>query len=93
VYHGNTLTSSVSVREVCRAIAKYGFLASPYPIIISAEVHCCLEQQNVLARILRLELGEALVVSELHEASGVLPSPQQLRGKILFKVSDLYSSC
>lgn len=86
IYHGNTLTSSVSVREVCRAIAKYGFLASPYPVIISAEVHCCLEQQDVLAMILREEFGQALVAAELSDVSGVLPSPENLRGRILFKV-------
>jgi len=38
IFHGKTLTSKVSLRQVCEAIKKYGFVASPYPIIISAEV-------------------------------------------------------
>ena len=40
VTHGGTLTSSLSVRRICEAIERYAFVTSPYPIIISAEVHC-----------------------------------------------------
>ena len=45
IFHGKTLTSKVSLRDVCHAVAKYAFVASPYPVIISAEVHCGLAQQ------------------------------------------------
>jgi hypothetical protein len=38
VTHGKTLTSSVPLSSVCEAIMKYAFVASPYPVIISAEV-------------------------------------------------------
>ncbi|KAG9023978.1 Phospholipase C, partial [Serendipita sp. 407] len=40
VTHGGTLTSSVSVRRICEAIERYAFVTSPYPVIISGEVHC-----------------------------------------------------
>lgn len=40
VTHGGTLTSSLSVRHVCEAINRYAFVTSPYPIIISGELHC-----------------------------------------------------
>ncbi|KAG8999389.1 Phospholipase C [Tulasnella sp. JGI-2019a] len=96
VYHGRTLTSRVSVREISRAIMKYAFVASPYPIIISAEIHCRVEQQDLLARIFREEFGDALVTGplpgrEYESESGVqiLPSPEDLRGKILVKAKKL----
>lgn len=88
VYHGKTFTSRVPVREVCRAIAKYAFVASPYPLIISAEIHCGLAQQELLAKIFIEEFGEALVNAPLdgQQTIEVLPSPEVLRGRILFKV-------
>jgi phosphatidylinositol phospholipase C delta len=87
VRHAKTFTTSVSVREVCQAIDKYAFATSTLPIIISAEVHCSLAQQELLADILFEEFGERLVSSKLHLEG--LPSPDDLRGKILFKVCGL----
>lgn len=95
VYHGKTLTGSVSVRAVCVAIASYAFMASPYPIIISAEMHCGPEQQLKLVDILNDVFGEQLVTAELggigssdeSKELAELPSPEQLKYRILFKVS------
>jgi phosphatidylinositol phospholipase C delta len=91
IYHGKTLTSKVSLREVCEVIKKYGFVASPYPIILSAEVHCSLAQQDMIAAIMIEVFEDTLVQEPLEElADGrkieVLPSPEQLKGKILLKV-------
>ena len=61
VYHGRTLTTKVPVREICSAIAKYAFVASPYPIIISAEIHCSVLQQEQLVEIMKEVFGDALV--------------------------------
>ncbi|WVQ85423.1 hypothetical protein IAT38_007588 [Cryptococcus sp. DSM 104549] len=85
VYHRKTLTSSVSVRDICRAIKQYGFVASPYPIIISAEIHCTSEQQNRLAAILKEVFGERLVTAPVCEGLDDLPSPEQLKGRVLLK--------
>lgn len=96
MYHGKTLTSKVSVREISKAIAKYAFVASPYPVIISAEIHCKVEQQDMVADIMREEFGDALVTGplpgrehELEQGVRDLPSPEELRGKILLKVPNL----
>ncbi len=89
VYHRKTLTSKVPVRDIFRAIQKYAFVSSPYPVIISAEVHCSIEQQNLLAKILREVFGDALVSAPL-EKSVEIPSPEQLRHRILFKVSSRF---
>lgn len=84
MYHAKTITSSVGVRDVCQAIKKYAFVASPYPLILSLEVRCGLEQQDRLAAILVEELGDLLVTEPLEGVDG-LPSPEQLRGRILVK--------
>ncbi|PFH48424.1 hypothetical protein AMATHDRAFT_65546 [Amanita thiersii Skay4041] len=91
IFHGKTFTSKVSLREVCNAIKKYGFVASPYPIIISAEVHCSVAQQDMIAEIMKEVFGDALVRMP---ATGkpkmtVLPSPEELKGRILLKTKDL----
>lgn len=90
IYHGKTLTTKVPLREVCQAIMKYAFVASPYPIIISAEVHCTLPQQELIASIMRLAFGDALVTEPIMESHkekiDVLPSPEDLKGRVLLKV-------
>lgn len=89
VYHGKTLTTQVSVREICQAIAKYAFVSSPYPILLSCEVHCGLVQQDMLVDIFSKAFGSALVRAPLeqHPKIVVLPSPAELQGRILVKVS------
>ncbi|SRR5258708_3014657 len=91
IFHGRTLTTKVSLQDVVRAIGKYAFVASPYPVVISAEIHCCLEQQDMAAEIMRKEFGRMLVDAPINgeEKGGfsVLPSPEALKGRILFKVS------
>ena len=86
VYHGRTFTTKVLFSDVIAAIGKYAFLASPYPVIISLEVHCGLEQQSRMAEILRSTLEEHLVTEPLLSNSMILPSPKDLKHKILVKV-------
>jgi phosphatidylinositol phospholipase C, delta len=88
VFHGKTLTSKVSVRDVCKAIAKYAFVASPYPVIISAEIHCGLAQQETMAKIMNEVFGTAIVSAPVEGRARIeaLPSPEDLKGKFLLKV-------
>ncbi|KAI0366571.1 PLC-like phosphodiesterase [Pilatotrama ljubarskyi] len=94
VYHGRTLTSKVSVRDTCAAIAKYAFVASPYPIIISAEIHCSVPQQEQLVEIMKEVFGDALVHAPVDQRPKieVLPSPEDLKGRVLLKAKNLYVS-
>ncbi|CAE6474034.1 unnamed protein product [Rhizoctonia solani] len=90
ITHGRTLTGSVSLRHVAQAIAKYAFVASPYPVIISAEMHAGIEQQSMVAQILKEVFGEMLVTRRLDSSTDLeeleyLPSPEQLKGKVLIK--------
>ncbi|XP_046955285.1 1-phosphatidylinositol 4,5-bisphosphate phosphodiesterase delta-1 isoform X1 [Lynx rufus] len=85
IYHGYTFTSKILLCDVLRAIRDYAFKASPYPVILSLENHCSLEQQRVMARHLRTILGPMLLDRPLDGATASLPSPEQLKGKILLK--------
>jgi len=87
ITHGNTLTSDVSLRSICDAIHKYGFIASPYPIIVSAEVHCGIEQQALVAKIFREVFAKTLVDAPLDSSGEImeLPSPEKLKGRVLLK--------
>uniref|UniRef100_A0A8C9JDD3 Phosphoinositide phospholipase C n=1 Tax=Panthera tigris altaica TaxID=74533 RepID=A0A8C9JDD3_PANTA len=62
--------------DVLRAIRDYAFKASPYPVILSLENHCSLEQQRVMARHLRTILGPMLLDRPLDGATTSLPSPE-----------------
>ncbi|KAI5984249.1 PLC-like phosphodiesterase [Pisolithus marmoratus] len=76
------------VREVCEAILKSAFVTSPYPIIISAELHCSVAQQDILVAIMHEVFGEALVSAPVGEQLKIdkLPSPEELKGRVLLKV-------
>ena len=88
VFHGKTLTSSVPLRDICVAIARYAFITSPFPVVISAEVHCSVEQQDMMAQIMDEVFGDTLVraPAEPMERIERLPSPELLKGKVLLKV-------
>ncbi|XP_072817756.1 1-phosphatidylinositol 4,5-bisphosphate phosphodiesterase delta-4 isoform X1 [Vicugna pacos] len=86
VYHGHTLTSRIPFKDVVTAIAQYAFQTSDYPVILSLENHCSWEQQEVIAHHLTEILGEQLLSTTLDgQLPTQLPSPEELRGKILVK--------
>ncbi|XP_063076696.1 1-phosphatidylinositol 4,5-bisphosphate phosphodiesterase delta-3-A-like isoform X2 [Engraulis encrasicolus] len=86
IYHGHTLTSKVPFKDVIMTIAQFAFKKSPYPVILSLEVHCSLEQQAVMARHLRSILGKRLLTRPLNtQPLTRLPSPEELRGRVLVK--------
>lgn len=92
ITHGRTLTSKVPFRDVIAAIGRYAFVASPYPLILSLEIHNDLPQQEVIAQILKSTLGEKLLTARLSnrvEDGTDLPSPEDLKGKILVKAKNL----
>ncbi|KAM3603915.1 uncharacterized protein V6R79_004013 [Siganus canaliculatus] len=86
IYHGYTLTSKILFRDVIAAIKEYAFKTSDYPVILSLENHCSVEQQEVMAHHMSSILGSALVTSPLgDEMPTNFPSPEELKGKFLIK--------
>ncbi|KAF2195988.1 1-phosphatidylinositol-4,5-bisphosphate phosphodiesterase 1 [Delitschia confertaspora ATCC 74209] len=85
VTHGRTLTKSISFSDTIKVINKYAFCESVYPLIISLEVHCSPEQQAVMTDIMVKVFGEKLILKPMND-SMVLPSPEELKHKILIKV-------
>ncbi|XP_057192507.1 1-phosphatidylinositol 4,5-bisphosphate phosphodiesterase delta-4 [Triplophysa rosa] len=86
VYHGHTFTSKILFKDVLATIAKYAFKVSEYPLILSIENHCSIEQQDVMARYFRDILGDMLLTTtENNRTASELPSPEALRMKILLK--------
>ncbi|NWR81969.1 PLCD3 phosphodiesterase, partial [Centropus unirufus] len=86
VCHGHTLTSKILFRDVIESIRDYAFKKSPYPVILSLENHCGLEQQATMARHMKAILGEMLLTRPLEgQDPHTLPSPEQLKGKVLVK--------
>jgi len=43
----------VRFEDAVIAIAKYAFFSSPYPLILSLEVHCSKPQQVMMAEMMR----------------------------------------
>lgn len=85
VCHG-ALTSSIEFTDVVQTIRKYGFISSPYPLIISLEVRCNAENQLKMVEILKDVLGEQLITSPLDRNSSTLPSPEELKHRFVIKV-------
>ncbi|OTA61622.1 PLC-like phosphodiesterase [Hypoxylon sp. EC38] len=85
VLHGYTLTKEVSFREVCVAIRECAFVVSDLPLIVSLEVHCSQQQQEAMVRIMK-EVWADFLLPQPDDDAKFLPSPHDLRRKILVKV-------
>jgi phosphatidylinositol phospholipase C delta len=85
VLHGHTLTKEISFREVCHTVKEHAFVASDLPLIVSLEVHCTPLQQISMVEIMEEIWCEHLLAASEIEPAG-LPSPDELRNKILIKV-------
>lgn len=88
IYHGHTLTTKILLSDVVKVIAKYAFLSTPYPLVLSLEVHCCIEQQEKMVQCFKDGFGSMLVAGPITD-SDELPSPEQLKYQILIKSKTL----
>ncbi|XP_056868721.1 1-phosphatidylinositol 4,5-bisphosphate phosphodiesterase delta-1a isoform X1 [Takifugu flavidus] len=86
IYHGYTITSKVLFRDVIKAIKDYAFKTSQYPVILSLENHCTVDQQKLMAHHLISILGGALLTKPLgNSMPSNFPSPEALKGRFLIK--------
>ena len=85
VLHGYTLTKEVSFRAVCEAIRASAFTTTDLPLIISLEVHTGFAQQEIMIQIMK-QAWNGMLVEPPSTPIQELPSPDELRNKILIKV-------
>ncbi|KAJ5097130.1 hypothetical protein N7456_007851 [Penicillium angulare] len=86
VSHGRTMTTSVLFADCITVINRYAFISSDFPLILSLEVHCNPEQQLAMVKIMKDTFKEQLVLEPLMTNYFILPSPEELKGRILVKV-------
>ncbi|XP_072911151.1 1-phosphatidylinositol 4,5-bisphosphate phosphodiesterase delta-1a isoform X2 [Hemitrygon akajei] len=86
IYHGYTLTSKILFKDVIQVINNYAFKVSPFPVILSLENHCSIEQQNVMVQHMKTILGDKLLSKTIDgKVPTKFPSPEELMGRILVK--------
>ncbi|XP_004639877.2 1-phosphatidylinositol 4,5-bisphosphate phosphodiesterase eta-1 isoform X2 [Octodon degus] len=86
VHHGYTLTSKILFRDVVETINKHAFVKNEFPVILSIENHCSIQQQRKIAQYLKGIFRDKLDLSSVDAGDcKQLPSPQSLKGKILVK--------
>ncbi|KAG9474929.1 hypothetical protein GDO78_003411 [Eleutherodactylus coqui] len=85
IYHGWTRTTKIKFDDVVQAIKDHAFVTSEYPVILSIEEHCTLEQQRYMAKVFKDVFGDMLLTKPTEASADQLPSPTQLKGKIIIK--------
>uniref|UniRef100_A0A3B4H5A8 1-phosphatidylinositol 4,5-bisphosphate phosphodiesterase gamma n=1 Tax=Pundamilia nyererei TaxID=303518 RepID=A0A3B4H5A8_9CICH len=85
IYHGHTLTSKIKFLDVLHTIKEHAFVISEYPVILSIEDHCSVVQQRNMATHFKKVFGDLLLTKPVDNNAEELPSPYQLRRKILIK--------
>jgi len=99
IYHGRTFVSKISFKLVVEVINESAFLTSPYPVILSIENRCSLIQQARMAQTFVKVFGDKLITKYMFDRDfnedSLLPSPNQLKYKILIKnkkISKMHST-
>ncbi|XP_014674758.1 PREDICTED: 1-phosphatidylinositol 4,5-bisphosphate phosphodiesterase classes I and II-like isoform X2 [Priapulus caudatus] len=89
ITHGYTMCTEILFKEVVEAIAESAFKTSDLPVILSFENHTTPKTQEKIARYCKEIFGDALLTDPLEsnplEPGMPLPSPHQMRGKIIVK--------
>ncbi|CAI5778868.1 1-phosphatidylinositol 4,5-bisphosphate phosphodiesterase gamma-1-like isoform X1 [Podarcis lilfordi] len=85
IYHGHTLTSKIKFLDVLHTIKEHAFATSEFPVILSIEDHCSIVQQRNMAAHFKKVFGDMLLTKPVDVNADQLPSPAQLKKKILIK--------
>uniref|UniRef100_A0A671MJV6 1-phosphatidylinositol 4,5-bisphosphate phosphodiesterase n=1 Tax=Sinocyclocheilus anshuiensis TaxID=1608454 RepID=A0A671MJV6_9TELE len=89
ITHGKAMCTDILFKDVIQAIKDTAFVTSEYPVILSFENHCSKTQQYKMAKYCEEIFGELLLKQPLEgfpiEAGQPLPSPSDLKRKILIK--------
>uniref|UniRef100_A0A8C1IT33 Phosphoinositide phospholipase C n=1 Tax=Cyprinus carpio TaxID=7962 RepID=A0A8C1IT33_CYPCA len=85
IYHGWTRTSKIKFKDVVKAINDHAFATSEFPVVLSIEEHCDVKQQKMMAQVFKDVFQDKLLTDPLEPEAEQLPSPTQLKGKIIIK--------
>lgn len=85
IFHGHTFTTKIKFKDVIRTIKEHAFITSEYPVILSIEQNCTLTQQRKMAQAMQEVFGDMLLVHPVEKNETHLPSPYQLRRRIILK--------
>ncbi|XP_033847057.1 1-phosphatidylinositol 4,5-bisphosphate phosphodiesterase beta-4-like [Periophthalmus magnuspinnatus] len=89
ITHGKAMCTDILFKDVIQAIKETAFVTSDYPVILSFENHCSKPQQYKMAKYCEEIFGDLLLKQPLEnypiEAGRSLPSPNDLKRKILIK--------
>lgn len=85
VTHGRTFTDSITLDAVIECINRYAFWFTSLPLILSLEIKCNTKNQIKCMECIQSIMGDQLVLNEEFN-SNQMPSPNQLRNRILLKV-------
>ena len=89
ISHGYTMVNKLPARDVIQAIAECAFRTSEYPLVLSFENHCNPKQQAKIASYCKEYFGDKMLAAPLEDhplmPNVQLPSPEQLKEKILIK--------
>ncbi|BFZ07040.1 hypothetical protein BsWGS_10079 [Bradybaena similaris] len=89
ITHGKAMCTDILFKDVIQAIKETAFVTSCYPVILSFENHCSKLQQYKMAKYCEDILGDYLLKKPIEghalEPGVPLPSPNQLKYKILIK--------
>ncbi|XP_053556682.1 1-phosphatidylinositol 4,5-bisphosphate phosphodiesterase gamma-2 [Bombina bombina] len=85
IYHGWTRTTKIKFDDVVQAIRDHAFATSEYPVILSIEEHCTIEQQRYMAKVFKKVFGDLLLSKPIEASADQLPSPTQLKERIIIK--------
>ena len=89
IFHGLTFTSKISFKSTLEIIKHCAFSTTPLPLVLSIENHANYNQQLHMASLFQEIFGDALVVKQVDENEEDLPSPSDLRQKIIVKWKSL----
>jgi len=84
--HGGTLTGNIIVKDILKAVSIYAFKKTPYPMLISLENHCSIDQQITLAKDIREILKDNVILCPFNSNFDNLPTLNQLKFKVIIKV-------
>lgn len=85
IFHGHTFTTKIKFLDVIKTIKEHAFVTSEYPVILSIEQNCSLAQQRKMAQAMIEVFGDMLLIHRMDKNETELPSPYQLRRRIILK--------